>query len=59
MIVHETVTHQMTVEFKLLQVQLWLSIMNQSPNHNGSWSTENMHDIIKSWNFKILFNIRV
>ena len=36
MIVHETTTHRMTVEFKLLQVSLWPSTMNQSPYHNGS-----------------------
>ena len=30
MIVHETATHQVTVEFKLLQVPLWPSTMNQS-----------------------------
>ena len=29
MIVHETATQQMTVEFKLLQVPLWPSIMNR------------------------------
>ena len=28
MIVPETTTHQMTVEFKLLQVPLWPSTMN-------------------------------
>ena len=33
MIVHETATHQMTVEFKLLQVPLWPSTMNQSFFH--------------------------
>ena len=36
MIVHETATHQMTVEFKLLQIPLWPSTMNQSPYHNVS-----------------------
>ena len=36
MIVHETVTLQVTVEFKLLQVPLWPSTMNQSSFHNGS-----------------------
>ena len=36
MIVHETATHQMTVEFKLLQVPLQPSTMNQSPYNNGS-----------------------
>ena len=34
MIVHKTATHQMTVEFKLLQVTLQLATMNQSPYHN-------------------------
>ena len=33
MIVHETATHQMAVEFKLLQVPLWPSTMNPSPYH--------------------------
>ena len=36
MIVYETATHQVTVEFKLLQVPLWPSTMNQSPYQNGS-----------------------
>ena len=36
MIVHETATHQITVELKLLQVTLWPLTMNQSPYHNGS-----------------------
>ena len=36
MIVLETATHQMTVEFKLLQVPLRPSIINQRPYHNGS-----------------------
>ena len=36
MIVPETATHQTTVEFKLLQVPLRPSIINQSPYHNGS-----------------------
>ena len=31
MIVHETAAHQMTVKFKLLQVLLRPSTMNQSP----------------------------
>ena len=31
MIVHETVTHQMTVKLKLLQVPLRPSTMHQSP----------------------------
>ena len=35
MIVNETATHQMTVEFKLLHVPLWPSTMNQSPYHKG------------------------
>ena len=35
-IVHETATHQMTVEFKLIQVPLRPSTMNQSQYHNGS-----------------------
>ena len=34
MIVHGTSTHQMTIEFKLLQVPLPPSINNQSPYHN-------------------------
>ena len=34
MIVNETDTHQMKVEFKLLQVPLRHSKMNQSPYHN-------------------------
>ena len=36
MIVHETATHQMTVEFKLLQDKLWPSTMIQSSYHTGS-----------------------
>ena len=36
MIVHETAIHQVTVEFKLLQVSIRPSTMNQSPYHNGS-----------------------
>ena len=36
MIVHDTATHQSTLEFKLLQVPLWPSIMNQNPYHNVS-----------------------
>ena len=36
MIVHETAIHQMKVQFKLLQVPLWPSTMNQSPHHNRS-----------------------
>ena len=35
-IVHETATDQVTLEFKLLQVPLLPSTMNQSPYHNGS-----------------------
>ena len=35
MIVHETATHQVTVELKPLQVPLWPSTMNESPYHNG------------------------
>ena len=35
--VHETATHQMTVEYKLLQVPLWPSTMNQNPYHNRSY----------------------
>ena len=40
MIVHETATHQMTVECKLLQVSLWPTTMNHSPYNNRSckWS---------------------
>ena len=36
MIVHETATHQVSVEFKLLHIPLWPSTMNQSPYHNRS-----------------------
>ena len=36
MIVLETAIHQMTVKFKLLQVTLWPSTMNQSPYRKGS-----------------------
>ena len=36
MTVHEPATHQMTVEFKLLQVPLRPSTINQSPYHNKS-----------------------
>ena len=36
MIVHEKATHQMRVKFKLLQVSLRPSTMNQSPYYNGS-----------------------
>ena len=35
-IVHETATHQMTIEFKLALVPLWPLTMNQSPYHKGS-----------------------
>ena len=34
MIIHGIAIHQITVEIKLLQVPLRLSIMNQSPYHN-------------------------
>ena len=57
MLVHETASQQMTVEFKLLQVLLRHSTMNQSPYHNGSckrprnilifWLTE-------QWVYKLL-----
>ena len=33
MIVHKTGNHQVTEEFKHLQVPLWLSTMNEIPNH--------------------------
>ena len=36
MIVHETAIHQITVESKLLKVQIRPSTMNQSPHHNES-----------------------
>ena len=36
MIAQETAIHQTTVEFKLLQVPLWPSTMDQSPYYNGS-----------------------
>ena len=36
MIVHGTATHQLAAVFKLLQVPLQPSTMNQSPLHNGS-----------------------
>ena len=40
MIVHKTETHHVTVEFLLLQVQLWPSTVNQSPYHNGSCKSQ-------------------
>ena len=39
MIAHKRATHQMTVEFKFLQVSLRPSTMNTSPYHNGSCKT--------------------
>ena len=36
MIVHETATHQLIIEFKLLDVPVRPSTMKQSPKHNGS-----------------------
>ena len=35
MTVYETATHQMTVEFKLLQDPLWPLTMNRSSYHNA------------------------
>ena len=40
--VHEAAIQQVTVKFNVIQVQLWASIMNWSPYHNGSCkSTQN------------------
>ena len=45
MIVHEIATHQVTAEFKLLQVPLWSSTMNQSPYHNESCNSPEIQNV--------------